>query len=125
YIQMVEVAKDWQQKGLALAMVSRLQKEFPDKKIDFGMTTQEGQALKEDAESGRNTIKAWYDSKNDKLYELPLGTHHTGFLYHSDQVPDMDFQKTYSGISKQQYIQSYGQFGKFPPKFDENLLESF
>jgi hypothetical protein len=46
-ISYIEVAKGEQGKGVGADLVKKLQQEYPDKKIDWGMTTPEGTKLKQ------------------------------------------------------------------------------
>src|SRR3990167_1898412 len=46
-ISFVKVEPDYQKQGIGKQLVAKLQSEYPDKKIDFGMTTPEGTKLKE------------------------------------------------------------------------------
>lgn len=47
HIDWIEVAKGHKRKGIASAMICRLEAEWPDKKFVWGMTTPEGTALYE------------------------------------------------------------------------------
>jgi GNAT superfamily N-acetyltransferase len=46
-VKMIQVLPEYKKQGIARALLSRLQKEFPEAELDFGWTTGKGQALKE------------------------------------------------------------------------------
>jgi GNAT superfamily N-acetyltransferase len=45
-IAMIEVEPEFQRQGVATALVRRLQQDFPDQELEWGMTTPEGEALR-------------------------------------------------------------------------------
>lgn len=50
YVQMVKVKPEARRRGIATEMYGRLKEEFPDAKIEWGMATPEGTALRESIE---------------------------------------------------------------------------
>ena len=46
-IAMVEVEVEWRGRGVGMALVERLQQEFPERAIDWGYLTPEGASLRE------------------------------------------------------------------------------
>lgn len=75
YIQMIDVPENQRRKGYATELVKRLQQEFPDQEIDFGMLTDEGAKLYEslpkrvDVNPEYDEMQKKYDESNKKLQE--------------------------------------------------------
>ena len=68
YIQMIQVPENQRRKGYATELVKRLQREYPNKEINFGMMTREGSKLYKSLPK-RIEVNPEYDAMKKKLQD--------------------------------------------------------
>ena len=73
WIKTVEVAEPYRRKGIASQMVAKLQQEFPEDEVDWGMTTEEGGMLKQVIEGGSETQPKAFERAKEIFGASTLG----------------------------------------------------
>lgn len=74
--------------------------------------------MNEDAESGTNTIKAWFDSRTKTLHTVPSGKHHTNYIL--DLLDDVEFTKI-TKKTKREYLNDTSIYKGM--KYDPSLMD--